>query len=86
MSNVEFTLEDLRRFLIEAAGADDGLTVADEAMDTEFEELGYDSLALMETASRVERTYGVSLAEEELVDARTPRELIELINKLTTAA
>lgn len=86
MPTSDFTLDDLRRFLIEAAGADDGLVVGDESMDTEFEELGYDSLALMETGSRVERAYGVSIAEEELVDARTPRALIELVNKLATVA
>ena len=81
-----FTLDELRRFLAEAAGADDGMTVGAEEIDTEFEELGYDSLALMETGSRIERAYGVSIAEEDLAEARTPRVLIDLVNKLTVVA
>ena len=86
MSTTEFTLADLCRILTEAAGADGSTAISDDALDTEFEELGYDSLALMETGARIERAYGSRIAEEDLAAALTPRALIDLVNRMTAAA
>ena len=41
----QFTLEDLKRVLREAAGEDESVDLDGGIMDTEFGELGYDSLA-----------------------------------------
>ena len=48
--------------------------------DTPFEELGYDSLALLETAGRLEREYHVKLTDEMVGEARTPQRLADLVN------
>jgi act minimal PKS acyl carrier protein len=81
------TLGDLRRILGEAAGADDEAAVLDTgALDTPFEELGYDSLALMETASRIEREHAIKLDESVLADADTPRALLDLVNEQLAAS
>jgi len=87
MADNVLSLDDLRRILAEAAGADDEATGVDsDALDITFEELGYDSLALMETASRIEREYAIKLDESVLADAETPRALLDLINVQLSAA
>lgn len=80
MSEQAFSLEILTRVLHEAAGPGEGTGSDGDIMDTGFDELGYDSLALLETAAFLERDYGVQLDEDETLAARTPRALLELVN------
>jgi act minimal PKS acyl carrier protein len=80
MAEEAFRIEDLTRTLREAAGAPEGVDLDDDILDIEFEDLGYDSLALQETGSRIERAYGIRLEDSALVDAKTPRALLATIN------
>ncbi|MBZ4015353.1 MULTISPECIES: acyl carrier protein [Streptomyces] len=75
-----FTLDDLKRILLEGAGADEGVDLDGDILDTDFEELGYESLALLETGGRIEREWGITLDDSALTDAATPRALIETVN------
>jgi minimal PKS acyl carrier protein len=59
---------------------DDGAEVDVATMDTEFDTLGYDSLALLETGSRIEREFGIKLDDSTMSDSATPRALIEAVN------
>ncbi|MFE9750528.1 acyl carrier protein [Saccharothrix saharensis] len=81
----KFTLDDLKRILREGAGADDATDLDGDIADRDFEELGYESLALLETGGRIEREYGISLDEDALADARTPTALVDLVNSHLTA-
>ncbi|MCL6731476.1 acyl carrier protein [Streptomyces neyagawaensis] len=81
-----FTLVDLKRILLEGAGADEGVDLDGEILDMEFVELGYESLALLETSSRIEREYDISLDESAMADVTTPRALIDLVNSHLAAA
>ncbi|MFI1103532.1 MULTISPECIES: acyl carrier protein [Streptomyces] len=81
-----FTLDDLKRILLEAAGADEGVDLDGDILDTEFEVLGYESLALLETGGRIEREYGISLDDDALTDATTPRALIDVVNAQLSSA
>jgi len=80
MGSGEFTIEDLRRILYAAAGEDDGADVDLGAMDTDFVQLGYESLALLETGIRIEREFGIKLDDSTTFDSTTPRALIEAVN------
>ncbi|MFC7266001.1 MULTISPECIES: acyl carrier protein [Streptomyces] len=80
MSERTFTIEDLKRILLEGAGAEEGVDLDGDILDTEFEELGYESLALLETGGRIEREYGISLDDDVFTDNRTPRTLVTAIN------
>ncbi|MFD7817156.1 acyl carrier protein [Streptomyces sp. NPDC059785] len=80
------TLDDLRGTLIACAGEEESAALNGDILDMTFEDLGYDSLALMESASKIERDYGVALPEEAVADADTPRALLALVNSLTAAA
>jgi act minimal PKS acyl carrier protein len=77
--NSNITVDGMRRLIIGCAGAPE-VPVADaDFADTAFEQLGYESLALMESAAAIERDYGVSLADEVLFAAKTPRELTAVV-------
>ncbi|MEC3975514.1 acyl carrier protein [Amycolatopsis sp. H20-H5] len=80
MAANEFTIEDLTRILREGSGTAEGAPSVSAAGDTEFADLGYDSLALLETSGRIEREYGISLDEVALAEAITPRALVDLVN------
>jgi minimal PKS acyl carrier protein len=74
------TLDDLKRVLKESTGVEPDPEFGGEITDIEFEELGYDSLALLETAARISREYGIALDDDVVADARTPGELLKMIN------
>jgi act minimal PKS acyl carrier protein len=77
----QFTLEDLKRILLEGAGADENVDLDGDILDTAFEELGYESLALLETCGRIEREYGISLDDSVVSEAETPRALVKVVNE-----
>ncbi|WAL93055.1 phosphopantetheine-binding protein [Streptomyces sp. Je 1-369] len=86
MSEQPFTLDDLTRILVEAAGADEAAPLDDDILDTAFGLLGYESLALLETGGCIEREYGIALDDDTLSDDLTPRELIHTVNERLAAA
>ncbi|MEU0074329.1 acyl carrier protein [Streptomyces sp. NPDC006332] len=78
----ELTLTDLTTILRECAGENETSALrGGEVLDTEFKDLGYDSLAMLETAARIQITYGVVLADDVVVEASTPRELMRVVNQ-----
>ncbi|GAB1338466.1 acyl carrier protein [Streptomyces sp. E-15] len=81
MSKQEFTIDDLKRILREGAGADETVDLDGDILDTDFEELGYESLALLETGGRIEREFGITLDDDVFTDARTPRALLGVVGE-----
>ncbi|GAA3192089.1 acyl carrier protein [Actinocorallia longicatena] len=73
-------IDALRGILIDCAGGDDVDALRGDIRESSFEELGYDSLALMETAARLKRDHGVVISDERLTEVRTPVELLVLVN------
>ncbi|MGW7081662.1 acyl carrier protein [Streptomyces sp. BA2] len=80
MSEQEFTLQDLTRILLDGAGADESVDLDGNILDTDFEVLGYESLALLETGGRIEREFGIELDDEVFTDNTTPRALVAAVN------
>jgi minimal PKS acyl carrier protein len=85
MAAKEFTLDDLRRILRAAAGADESVDLDGNILDTAFASLGYESLALLETGGRIQREYGISLDDDLLDIELSPRSLIEAVNARLSA-
>ncbi|GHF65826.1 acyl carrier protein [Streptomyces thermodiastaticus] len=79
------TLEALVRILRESAGEDEGVDLGGDIADTAFTDLGYDSLALLETLGRVQRDYGVTLDDDLLATAQTPRQFLDAVNEVIAA-
>lgn len=75
-----FTNTDLKRVLEAAAGTDAGGYVEGDTINESFEALGYDSLAILEAGSRIEREYGIKLDDDLLVVSHTPRMLVDAVN------
>lgn len=80
MQATAFTLADLKRILLGAAGADESVDMDGDILDALFTDLGYDSLALLETAAVISREYGIQLTDDAVTAATTPRGFLELVN------
>jgi minimal PKS acyl carrier protein len=84
----QLTLDRLRDILERCAGADSDTPVLDDSgIDVTFPDLGYDSLALLNTLGRIEIEYGVRLPDDTFADETlTPRTLIERVNQAASTA
>ncbi|MCP9994219.1 MULTISPECIES: acyl carrier protein [Streptomyces] len=81
----QFELDDLKALLRECAGEEEGVDLDGDVVDVPFAELGYDSLAILQTTGRIERDFDVALDEEALDEADTPRAYLELVNRALAA-
>ncbi|ASW54598.1 acyl carrier protein [Plantactinospora sp. KBS50] len=76
----QFTIDDLKRIMRECAGEDEGVDLDGDIGGVPFDQLGYDSLALLETAARVEREFRVSLPDGLVGDVDTPAAFVAFVN------
>lgn len=74
-------LTDLTALLRECAGEDEGVDLDGDILDVPFVDLGYDSLALLQTTGRIERDFDLVLDEEAVDEADTPRAYLDLVNR-----
>ncbi|MEU1923886.1 acyl carrier protein [Streptomyces albogriseolus] len=81
----QFELDDLKALLRECAGEEEGVDLDGDVVDVPFAELGYDSLAILQTTGRIERDFDVALDEEALDEADTPCAYLELVNRALAA-
>lgn len=81
----EFSLAEMIDIMRDCAGEDESVHLDGDISDTPFRDIGYDSLALLETVARIERDYGVTLDDEDVHHAETPRMLLSLVNSRLTA-
>lgn len=86
MDVTEFTLEDLKAVLRAVAGEGDGIDLDTDILDVSFGDLGYDSLALLETAARIEQERGILFPDSTFTDAPHPRALLAAVNEHLTAS
>ncbi|WP_344807598.1 acyl carrier protein [Microlunatus ginsengisoli] len=76
----EFGKDQLVEAMRAAAGEDESTDLASTVFEASFADLGYDSLAVLEIASRIEREYGIDLPEDTMAGVETPAELVDLVN------
>jgi len=75
-----FGLEDLKRLLTSDSNTSDGSEITESSLTDEFTELGYDSLALLELVSKVEREFGIKLPDDALENMLTPKSTVDYIS------
>jgi minimal PKS acyl carrier protein len=80
MSVRQLTLDDLRTILRDSGGVEEGVDLDGDISNATFEELGYDSLALLEASTNIEQTFGVRLDDPTFRDAATPKALMDVVN------
>ena len=71
-----FEFDDLKKILV-ACGIDSVSDLEGDIDALSFDDLGFDSIALMEMSSRIEREIGVRIGEEEVTGETTIVELLE---------
>jgi len=80
-----FTVRDLDR-IVRASAGDDGPAIDESQLDVTFQHLGYDSLAMLETVSRISREFGAALADDVATEAATPRDMLAMVNEAIASA
>lgn len=76
----EFTFDHLKEALQASAGTDGSIDLDGDVLDTPFEELGYDSLAMLELANRVQRDFRVPMPDDARHHMPTPRAALAYVN------
>jgi act minimal PKS acyl carrier protein len=78
MAGIE--LGQLVTIIRECAGDSDDYDLDGDIIDIPFDQLGYDSLALMEVMSRLKQDHGIVVSEEVVIEMKTPRGALDAIN------
>jgi act minimal PKS acyl carrier protein len=76
------TLSDLVTALRQCAGEDESVDLGGDIADRTFTELGYDSIALLETSARMAERFGLDLDDDVLADLLTPAALLRYLNQV----
>lgn len=79
-----FTSDGLKELMREVV--DQPADLDDDFLDTSFADLGYDSLSLLEIASRIQLEYGVNLPDETIATIETPRAMVTCVQALPVLA
>jgi act minimal PKS acyl carrier protein len=74
-----FTADELRDIMRSCAG-DDDYELRPGALDARFPDLDFDSLAVLELATRIQQEYGVPFPDEAVERMKTPRHVLEYVN------
>lgn len=78
MSEQSFTFEDLKRILVDRVGLSESV-VTDDPSAT-FEDMGLDSLALVEIQLAMQQEYGFAIPDEDADRIQTVGEAIDYVN------
>lgn len=76
----KISLDDVWRLLRESAGADEKLLSVGDVDHRPFEELGYDSLAILEVSSRIEQEFGIKIHEDDIPGLDSPAGIVDYVN------
>jgi acyl carrier protein len=83
LTEQSFGFEDLKRILVDRVGLPDDV-VKDEP-DLTFEDMGLDSLALVEIQLAMEQEYGFTIADEDAERIQNVGEAIAYVNERLAA-
>jgi len=75
-----FTLDDLREVMRACAGVDESVDLDGDIGDVTFEDLGYDSLAVLEMAAKVQNQLGIVISDDAAEQLLTPHSVIDYVN------
>lgn len=79
MAPDNFTFEDAKRILVERIGVPEEKVVDDPALT--FEDLGLDSLALVDIQLAIQQEYGFTIPDEEGAEIQTLGSAIDYVNR-----
>lgn len=82
----QLAIDDLRRIMIEAAGTDSADALAGDFAERTFDDLGFDSLALIETLARIGIQARTRIPDVDINEYKTPQQVLDLVNGFLLAA
>ncbi|MBV9312260.1 MAG: acyl carrier protein [Pseudonocardia sp.] len=81
----EFTIDRLRTTMRSCVGVEDDVDLDGPIEDTPFDELGYDSLALLEVLNQLHREFGIDVPDDAITDLPTPASVVGYVNQMITS-
>ncbi|MDX3377990.1 acyl carrier protein [Streptomyces cyaneofuscatus] len=84
MSSTTMTFDNLKDIMSRCTGETEDLT--EEHLGRDFTEIGYDSLAVLEIASQIQREYGLQIPDEAIEEMNSPQAVIDYVNSSLAAA
>jgi minimal PKS acyl carrier protein len=79
------TLDDLRAIMRASAGVDESVDIDGDIHNVPFEDLGYDSLAILEISAQISTQYGVLIDDDAAKEMTTPQQALDYVNKRLAA-
>lgn len=80
-----FTPEQLLEIMYACAGPGDHPELEGNVIDTPYEDLGFDSLSVLELATRIQQDLGVPFPDDAVAELTTPRSVIDYVNEKSAA-
>lgn len=80
------TMDDVKRALVEGSGVSEGGDLDRDLTVKTFRDMGYDSLAVLETGLRLSRENNIEIDDEVFTDLETPAQLLDVVNSALAAA
>jgi act minimal PKS acyl carrier protein len=81
-----FTLNDLKQVMESCADAlSTDVELAGDVGDVAFTDLGFDSLDVLEIATRIQQDLGIRIPDEAIADMKTPNDVTAYVNERQAA-
>jgi minimal PKS acyl carrier protein len=74
-----FTQDTLRDIMRACAGPGKHPELEGEFIDASYEDLGFDSLAVLQLATRIQQALGVPFPDETVAEMVTPRHILDYV-------
>jgi minimal PKS acyl carrier protein len=82
----QLTLDQLKQIMLRCSGVDEGVDLDGDITEQQFREIGYDSLAVLEMASQLQREYKLDIPDEAIEELKSPGDVLRYVNgKLAVA-
>ncbi|GII78901.1 actinorhodin polyketide synthase acyl carrier protein [Sphaerisporangium rufum] len=79
-----FTLDDMRQIMTGCAGVPDSVDLTGDIGDLTFTDLGYDSLAVLEMAARIQQRLDIPIPDDAVGEMKTPQAAVDYVNRRLT--
>jgi minimal PKS acyl carrier protein len=78
-ADASFTLNDLRKIMRACAGIDESVDLDGDIGGRTFEDLEYDSLAVLEITAKIQNMLGIVITDDVTKDLATPQSLTDYV-------
>jgi act minimal PKS acyl carrier protein len=76
----DLNLDQLKQIMQRCSGVTEGVDISGDITDRPFREIGYDSLAVLEIASQLQRDFKMQIPDEAIEELQTPGDVLRYVN------